>query len=179
MAVARGNTRERQLGDILIEQGVVTPLQLDEAIQRQRLTGDMLGRVLVSMGHCKEQNIIEALGIQSGMERVEVAKLQIPAEVLSKITPDVAKFYTIVPVRIVDGALIVAMADPLNVHTLDDLSQITGMEVRGAVSNQEDIGAAHKANYATEASSMTEMLGSLEELVGTAELTLDELGQCG
>lgn len=45
---------ERQLGDILVEQGVITPLELDEALQRQRLTGDMMGRVLVNMGLCQE-----------------------------------------------------------------------------------------------------------------------------
>ncbi len=69
--------RERQLGDILIEQGVITPLELDEALQRQRLTGEMMGRVLVSMGLCEEQDIVEALGVQAGMERVDLTKMKI------------------------------------------------------------------------------------------------------
>ena len=169
-------TQNRQLGDLLVEQGVITPLQLDEALQRQRLTGDMLGRVLVTMGHCEEQDIIEVLGIQSGMDRVDLTKLKIPEHIIRKLTPDVAKFYNVIPVREVDGALIVGMADPLNIQVLDDLRQITGMEVRGAVSNQNDVAAAWRANYSFETDSIHEMLRDLERRVGTGELSLEEMG---
>ena len=91
--MAGARTMERQIGDILVEQGVLSPLQLDEALQRQRLTGDMLGRVLVSMGYCEEQHIIEALGVQSGMERVDLTKLKIPEDVIRRklsLAPDEA-----------------------------------------------------------------------------------------
>lgn len=168
--------QEQQLGDLLVEQGLITPLQLDEALQRQRLTGDMIGRVLVSMEYCEEQDIIEALGVQSGMERVDLSKLKISEELIRKVPGDVAKFYNIIPIREVDGALIVAMADPLNLQILDDLGQITNQEVRGAVSNQKDVSAAWKANYAFEMDNIHEMLAELEEKVGTEELSLEELG---
>lgn len=178
MAVARYQEQgpQRQIGDLLVEQGVITPLQLDEALQRQRLTGDMLGRVLVSMGYCEEQDIIESLGVQAGMERIDVSKIKIPESAVRKITADVAKFYNIVPVRETDGTLIVAMADPLNLQILDDLQQITGMRVRGAVSNAQDVEAAWKANYSFETDSIHEMLEDLKDKVGTAELTMEELG---
>jgi len=169
--------RERQLGDILIEQGVITPLELDEALQRQRLTGEMMGRVLVSMGLCEEQDIVEALGVQAGMERIDLTKLKIKDEVLRRISPDVAKFYNIVPIREADGTLIVAMADPLNMRVLDDLRQILGCEVKGAISNHQDVDASIKANYSYESQSVHDTLREIIEKVGDAELTLDELGQ--
>lgn len=167
---------ERQIGDILVEQGVLSPLQLDEALQRQRLTGDMLGRVLVSMGYCEEQHIIEALGVQSGMERVDLTKLKIAEDVIRKLPGDVAKFYNVIPIRATDNFVMVAMADPLNLQALDDLAQILGCEVRGAVSNPVDVAASWKNNYAFELDSIHEMLHDLEERVGTRELTLEELG---
>ena len=102
--------REKQLGDILVEHGVITPLELDEALQRQRLTNEMMGRVLVKMGLCEEQDIVEALGVQAGMERVDVTKLQVKEDVLRRLTPDIAKFYNVVPVRETNGVLTVAMA---------------------------------------------------------------------
>jgi type IV pilus assembly protein PilB len=169
------NTK-RQIGDLLVEVGVITPLQLDEAMQRQRLTGDMLGRVLVSMGYCAEQDILEALGVQQGMERVEITKLKIPESIIRKLSPDVAKFYNVIPVRETDGALVVAMADPLNIQVLDDLEQITGMRVRGAVSNLNDITLAWKTNYSFETDSIHEMLVELQDKVGLGDLTLAELG---
>ncbi len=167
---------ERQIGDILVEQGVLSPLQLDEALQRQRLTGDMLGRVLVSMGYCEEQHIIEALGVQSGMERVDLTKLKVAEDVIRKLPGDVAKFYNVIPIRATDNFVMVAMADPLNLQALDDLAQILGCEVRGAVSNPVDVAASWKNNYAFELDSIHEMLHDLEERVGTRELTLEELG---
>ena len=177
MAVARQEkTGERRLGDILVEQGVLTPLQLDEALQRQRLTGDMLGRVLVTMGLCEEQDIIESLGVQSGMERVDITRLKINDTVIRKISPDVAKFYNIIPIRETDGTLVVAMADPLNIQILDDLRQITGQNVRGAVSNAADVAQAWKANYSFETDSIHEMLVDLQNRVGTEELSFAELG---
>ncbi|HQE84423.1 MAG TPA: type II secretion system protein GspE, partial [Candidatus Hydrogenedentes bacterium] len=106
-------THERPIGDILVDHGVITPLELDEALQRQRLTGEMLGRVLVQMGLCDEQAVVEALGVQSGMERVDITKIQVSGEVLGKVSADIARFYSIVPVRFDDGVLTVAMADPL------------------------------------------------------------------
>ncbi len=164
------------MGDILVEQGVISPLQLDEALERQRLTGDMLGRVLVTMGLCEEQDIIESLGVQSGMERVDLSKLKIPEETVRALTADVAKFYSVIPIRKTDDKLIVAMADPLNIQVLDDLQQIAGIEVQGAVSNERDVAAAWKANYSFEGDSIHEMLVALQERVGTGEYSLAELG---
>ena len=118
--------KERNLGDILVDQGVISPLELDEALQRQRLTGDMLGRVLVKMGLCEEQDVIDALGMQSGMEKVDVTKLKVPDEILRKVDPDVAKFYMIAPIREKDGKLVVAMANPMDLSVLDTASQRPG-----------------------------------------------------
>ncbi len=167
----------RALGAVLVEQGVITPLQLDEALQRQRLTGDLIGRTLVALGYADEQDIIVALGLQQGMELIDITSLDIPQDVVNTITSDVARFYNIVPVRIEDGDLIVAMADPLNIQTLDDLRQITGMNVRGAISNPEDVNVAWKKNYSMETGSVNAMLNELTGLVGTEELSLEELGQ--
>ncbi len=168
--------RQKKLGEILVEQGVITPLQLDEALQRQRLTGEFLGRVLVSMGYCDEQAIVEALGFQLGMEKVDVTRLKIPENIIRKVSPDVAKFYNVIPIKGVDGTLVVAMADPLNLQILDDLRHILGQPVRGAISNPQDIAIAWKNNYAVEMDSIHEMIMELQEKVGNQELTLEELG---
>lgn len=167
---------EKRLGEILVESGVISPLEMEEALQRQRITGEMLGRVLVKMGLCEEQDIVEALGVQSGMERVDVLKLQIPDEVLHKVPADVAQFYNVVPVRFRDNVLTVAMADPLNISQLDDLKRILGCEVQGAVGNQHDIAKFIAQHYSHETESIHETLSALIERVGDAPLTLEEMG---
>ena len=169
-------TRERQIGDILVDNGVISPLELDEALQRQRMTGDMLGRVLVKMGLCDEQDIVEALGQQAGMERVDLAKLRVGEDVLRMVSADIAKFYNVVPIRHKEGVLTVAMADPLNVSLLDDLRQITGCDIQGAISNQQDIAKFLQDNYAYEAESIHQTLEDLLKHVGEGELTDEEMG---
>ena len=169
---------KRSLGDILIEAGVVSPLELDEALQRQRLTGDFLGRVLVRMELCEEEDILEALGVQMGLERIDLSKLKIKDEILRKVPPDVAKFYNVIPIREEgDGTLVLAMADPLNIHHLDDLEQILGCRLKGAVSNLHDITQSLGSNYSYESDSIHETLQDLLDRVGDKELSLEELGQ--
>lgn len=171
-------TNRRNLGDILVEQGVITPLELDEALQRQRLTGDFLGRVLVRMELCEEQDVLEALGVQQGMERVDLGRIKIKDDVLRKVPPDVANFYNIVPVREKpDGTLVIALADPLNIGLIDDLQQILGCAIEGAVSNPHDVATALKNNYSYETEGIGETLQDLLDKVGDRELTLEELGQ--
>ncbi|HIA47002.1 MAG TPA: pilus assembly protein PilB [Candidatus Hydrogenedentes bacterium] len=167
-----------KLGDILVEAGVITPLELDEGMQRQRLTGDFLGRVLAKMELCTEQDVLEALGVQQGMERVTLSSLKIKDEVLRKLPSDVAKFYNVVPIREKeDGTIIVALADPLNLSVIDDLQQIMGCRVEGAVSSLEEVQQSIKSNYSFEGDSIHGTLEDLLEIVGDKELTLEELGQ--
>ena len=171
-------SKHRSIGDILVEQGVITPLELDEALQRQRLTGDFLGRVLVRMELCEEQDVLEALGVQQGMERVDLSRLKIKDELLRIMPPDVAKFYNVMPIRErEDGTIVVALADPLNLNLLDDLQQIIGRPVEGAVSNLQDVSASIKNNYSYETDSIHETLEAILQKVGDKELTLEELGQ--
>ena len=170
-------TQDRQLGDILVEQGVISPLELDEALQRQRLTGEMLGRVLFKMNLCDEQDIIDALGVQAGMERIDITKLKVTDDVLRKVPADVAKFYSVVPIRETNGKLVIAMADPLNLGIKDTIQQIVGMEVMGAISNPNDVATFIKNNYVFESDNIHETLNELIEKVGDAEMTLEELGQ--
>lgn len=170
--------QKRMLGDILVENGVITPLQLDEAVQRQRLTGDFIGRVLVRMELCEEQDVLEALGMQQGLERVDLTKLKIHDDILRKVPADVAKFYNIMPIREnKEGRLVIALADPLNVSLLDDIQQIVGQPVIGAVSNLEDVTASIKSNYAYETSDVQVTLDEIVGIVGDKELSLEELGQ--
>jgi type IV pilus assembly protein PilB len=169
---------KRKIGDILVEAGVITPLELDEGMQRQRLTGDFLGRVLVKMELCTEQDILEALGVQQGMERVDLEKLKIPDDILRKIPSDVAKFYNIVPIREKEnGTLVVALADPLNLSLIDDLEQITHAKIEGAISRPEEVAESIRKNYQYETDNIHETLDQLLTQVGNREMTLDELGQ--
>jgi type IV pilus assembly protein PilB len=161
----------RNLGEILVDNGVVTPAQLEEGIERQRQTREFLGRTLVSLGHATEQDIVNALGIQQGMEQVNLSSVSIDTEVLNLITPDIAQFYNIIPIRKNDSILTIAMADPLAINTIDDLKVILGCEIEGAVSSQTEIAAAIEKHYGYQGDSASALI---DELFADVEKVVDE-----
>jgi len=155
---------ERSLGQILIDLGVLSPLDLEHALQRQRVTGELLGRVLVTMELVGEQDVVEALGVQLGLERVDIDRLTIPESVLRTTPAHVARFYQVVPVRLEeDGTLTVAMADPLNVSIIGDLEHLLGRHVVGAVSNPDSVRTSIGKNYSFESENIGDVLQELVE----------------
>ncbi len=161
----------RNLGEILIENGVITAAQLEEALEKQRASQEFLGRTLVSMGYASEQDIVNALGIQQGMEQINLAQISIDSEVLNLVTPDIAQFYNIIPIRKSDGVLTIAMADPLAINTIDDLKVILGCEIEGAVSSQSEIAAAIEKYYGYQEQSAAALI---DELFADVEKVIDE-----
>src|SRR5690606_8067548 len=95
-------------------------------------------------------------------------------EILRKLSADVARFYNIVPFREADGVLFVAMADPLNLGVLDDIGQIVGQPVKGAVSNLMAVTAFIQKNYNLDEDTIQETLEGLIAHVGDKELSASE-----
>ncbi len=161
----------RNLGEILLENGVITAAQLEEALEKQRVSREFLGRTLVSMGYATEQDIVNALGVQQGMEQANLSQISINTDVLNLVTPDIAQFYNIIPIRKNDNVLTIAMADPLAINTIDDLKVILGCEIEGAVSTQSEIAAAIEKHYGYQGESAAAMI---DELFADVEKVLDQ-----
>jgi type IV pilus assembly protein PilB len=160
----------RNLGEILVDNGVVTPAQLEEGVEKQRQTREFLGRTLVGLGYATEQDIVNALGIQQGMEQINLAQISVSSEVLNLITPDIAQFYNIIPIRKSDNVLTIAMADPLAINTIDDLKVIIGCEIEGAVSSQTEIASAIEKLYGHQGESAAALI---DELFADVEKVVD------
>ncbi|MFH1025024.1 MAG: ATPase, T2SS/T4P/T4SS family, partial [Planctomycetota bacterium] len=160
----------RPLGEILKEHKLISDAQLQEALSHQRKHGGALGKILVELGHVAEQDILLALGSQAGMEVVDLDQIEIPREIIDKVSVTMANTYRIVPIRYEDNILTVAMADPLNVAALDDLRFTVGCEVRGAVSNEEAILRAIEKIYAGATESVEDLIAEIED--GSGLLTV-------
>ena len=166
----------RNLGEILVENSVITPAQLEEGIEKHRQTREFLGRTLVSLGYATEQDIVNALGIQQGMEQINLSQIAIDSDVLNLITPDIAQFYNIIPIRKTDNVLTIAMADPLAINTIDDLKVILGCEIEGAVSSQSEIASAIESHYGYQGESAAALI---DELFADVEKVLDKSSIAG
>ncbi|MFH0771460.1 MAG: type II secretion system ATPase GspE [Candidatus Omnitrophota bacterium] len=150
--------RYKRIGQILLEKGLVNEQQLEQALDEQKLTSKLLGRVLVDMGFVKEDDILKVLGSKSGFPVVKLKDMNIPKDALDKVPASVAKIYTIMPISYEPNLLTIAIADPLNVAVFDDLRFTLDVNVKGAVASEEDIKEAIHKHYGSEGETIKEVL---------------------
>jgi type IV pilus assembly protein PilB len=132
----------KQLGDILLEGGHVTPEQLAGAVEEQRRLGRSLGRVLVDLGVLTEGQLVAALATQIGLKFVDLSDYPVDGSAVSRVPDAVCRRHNALPIGYEDGRLVVAMADPANVFAVDDIRSMTGMEVKPVVATKADVVAA-------------------------------------
>jgi type IV pilus assembly protein PilB len=131
--------KSKQLGQILIELGYITPEQLDVALEEHRQTPKSLGRVLIDLGMIKEAELVRALAEQVGLEFVDLAEYPVDATSTVLLPEALARRYRAMPIGERDGKLLVAMSDPANVYALDDIRTITGRDVQPVVATANDV----------------------------------------
>ncbi len=158
--------QRRVLGELLKDKGLINDKQLQEALENQRETKRLLGQALIDLGFVKEADVVRAIGEQTGMSSINLDKLEIPGDVIKRVSPSIARIYKIIPVKWEDNALTVAMADPLNVHTLNDLRFLLGCEVRGVISSEEHVERSIEKHYGTEMESLGDLLEELGQKAG-------------
>ena len=145
-----GEYRNKLLGRILKEMGLVNESQIQEALGIQKERGGAIGEILVERGYISHEDLTLALAAQSGMEVVDLDHLELPGSVLERVSASIAHAYRVIPVRFENGLLTVALADPTHLKTLDDLRFLLNCEVEGAVSNEQAVGRALNNYYSAQ-----------------------------
>jgi len=132
----------QQLGEVLLDGGLITPEQLDEAyVDHQRL-GHSLGRVLVDRGMLTEPQLVSAVASSIGLRFVELTDYLVDGSAVARVSASVCRRHTALPVGYEDGRLVVAMADPADVVAIDDIRSLTGLDVRPIMATRSDVCAA-------------------------------------
>ncbi len=159
-----GKFIKKPIGGILLDQNVISQEQLDEALEEQKKSGRLLGKILIDLGFAAEEDILKALGSQVDIKVSELSKIEIPKEIIDKIPASLAQVYNIVPVEFTNGVLTIALSDPLNINVLDDLRFVLNCEVQSVAAKEEDISKAIEKYYGGEAGE-----GSIDKLVKEIE----------
>ncbi len=129
----------KRLGDLLLEVGLISQEQLENALKVQKNTGKKLGEVLISEGVVTQENIIEVLEFQLGIPHVDLEKYNINQAACLLIPEGLAKRYEIIPISQQNGILTVAMSDPLNVFAIDDVTIYSGLDVQPVIASSAEI----------------------------------------
>ncbi len=164
-----GDKDYKSLGRLLLDKNMITDSQLKQALEEQRYTGKLLGRTLVELGFLSEEDVLKALGVQAGVEYVDLSKITIPDDIIKKISPSLAKIYKVVPVGFKDGILTIAMSDPLNVNIIDDLRFMLNCPVKGVVARETDIVDAIQKLYGASGETINEVIGEIEKKIPEAK----------
>src|SRR2546428_7008067 len=134
--------KTKKLGQILVEEGLISPADLEQALLQQGRDDQPLGRILISLGLVLESDLVAALAKQIGFRFVDLGDYAVDASAAALISEQVARRYRALPIGHEDNKLIVAMADPANLFALDDIRTLTGMEIKPVVGTAADIEAA-------------------------------------
>lgn len=145
-----GMRKKLRLGDVLLNGGVITQEQLEKALELQKGTGRKLGEVLVDESITTEEAIARALSSQLGIDMIEVQNVKIPDEILKLISSTVLKRIKALPFEYAKdnpNMLRVAMADPMDMNAMDDISIITNLQVEPVASTNRSIMLALDKYY--------------------------------
>lgn len=138
---------DKQLGELLIERGIIKPPQLGQALEFQKEKGGLIGEILVALSFCKEVDIAQALTAQYGFPYLPLANYEIDPEVIKIIPGRVCRQYLLVPIDKMGNSLTVAISNPLNVAAIEDVELLSGCNVQIFISISADIKKAIDKYY--------------------------------
>jgi len=140
--------KRKRIGEILVEAGAVSEAVLQAALEKQKGTNKRLGVVLEEMGAISEKDIAAALSRQFGYKIVrDFAKYNFPAELLALVDADQALRSMIFPLKLEDKTLYLAMMNPLDMETIDNLAFRTNLRIVPCVTTASDIQEAVNKHY--------------------------------
>jgi type IV pilus assembly protein PilB len=128
------------IGEVVVDLGFADRDTVEEAVRVAREQGRPTGEVLVAQGVLRHDQLARVVAERFGLDYIDLSVYDLDMGAVHLIGADAAKRYRAVPVGFTeDGTLLLAMADPTNVLTIDDVAMITGRRVRVAVASVEDL----------------------------------------
>ncbi len=138
----------KKIGEILVENNVITKEQLLEGLKYQKVHGVMLGEALLATGAIDDENLIsQFLAKQIGMGKLSLKELEFDPSVVDLIPYDMAEKYNMIAVNKVNRLLTVAISDPKNIFMLDAVKFLTGCSIKPILAPAKEIQEAINLNY--------------------------------
>ena len=171
--------KQKRLGDMLIDAGVITQDQLLLALKKQKETHERLGTILIQEGIITEHQLINTLREQLGVDFIDLTKTEIDPSMSKYIPKSLAKSAQIVPVRVVKDTLFLAMADPLNFMAVEQAKDTSKKRIIPMIATSAAVD--HAINVLYENVSAAEAMQQMREEAGlTAQVeTPEEVGEIG
>ena len=170
----------KKLGELLIQEGLVTLEQLNRALDEQRHSGERIGEVLIKLGIVDEDTLLEFIARQFRCPQVNIARLNMPKDLLGLLPVDIMHKYQAIPFGLMGNTLHVAMSDPGNLFVIDDIRFLTRKNIQVHVAS-DNVLKKFIGEHLSENESFDDVLGMLKDdvdldlLQSTEEMDLSSL----
>ena len=167
---------DNRLGELLVREKMISLVELRKAQELQKQSGDNLGKSLAKLGYISDDEVTEFIASQYNVPSINLDEYEIEQEILDLIPKEVAERHKILPVSRAGTSLVVAMADPTNLHAIDDVKFLTGYNVEPVVASESAIESAMERHYTAPLASYDEVMDGFnaEEFDFDAEGDADE-----
>ncbi len=175
-----------KLGEMLVQANVVTPQQVQEALNRQKANGGRLGGALVALGYVKDEQIIDLLSRRFGVPKIKLDDFAVDPAVAQIVPGETAWKYQVLPVSRSGATLTLAMADPTNKRAMEEIKLLTGYNVEPVLASETALESALDRCYG---SSYRPQVGgganggspgnSVKEVLDAPSLTMEDLASVG
>jgi type IV pilus assembly protein PilB len=135
----RSKSFGERIADVLIEDGLLLPNQLEEAVTLQRKDGGRLLKILTDKQFVTEQDMAFSMGRCLNTPPINLTKVRVPEDVMALVPREMAKANKLVPIARLNGKLFVAMADPTNVLAIDDLKRRVQLEIMPMIATERSV----------------------------------------
>ncbi|MEL6106652.1 MAG: ATPase, T2SS/T4P/T4SS family [Planctomycetota bacterium] len=155
---------QRRIGQILVDLGFLTDEQRDVVLEEQeQQPGALFGKIAEDMQLITEEQLVQALAEQMSMQTVTLEDIELPDDLVARISETMAQLYRVVPIRFEDDRLTVATCDPQNLSVQDELRTFLGWEIEVVVATERDINQTIGRYYDSEAESVEKLVAELAE----------------
>ncbi len=137
----------KRLGELLLDAKKLTEKDLLRALTEQKKYGEKLGRVIVKLGMLSEKEIIDTVSKQLNIPIIDIKDIEVPEDVISLITADMAKNAMVIPIMRRHNVLKLAMVDPLDIDAMDDVARHVMMEIEPLILPEGELRQALEKYY--------------------------------
>ncbi len=130
---------DKPIGEIFVEEGLLTREELGEILSTRQDTTERLGDLLVRLGRLTEKQKLKCEGLQMGVPFIDLARIELDTEACRIVPHAVAMRLLAIPIEKTDIATTVAMMNPLDLAAIDEISQVTGLDVDPVLATEEDV----------------------------------------
>ncbi|GLC31399.1 GspE/PulE family protein [Clostridium omnivorum] len=130
---------KRRLGDLLVQSGKISMLQLQDALRRQKTLGKKIGELLIDDGIVTSEDILQVLEDQTGFERVNLDMINIDKKAIKAVPESICLKHDLIPFGFNENKIKIAMWDPLNIFAVDDVAIASGFQVETYIALKSEI----------------------------------------